>query len=95
MFLNLSLIHQNGNFPKQLEYNQQYNVKIFFENVLLIRSHWSHYSVKRSLKHRNGEGNGNPLQHSCLENPMDRGAWGWGGGGTVLGVAQSQTQLSD
>ena len=29
-----------------------------------------------------GEGNGNPLQHSCLENPMDRGAWGayslWG-----------------
>ena len=22
-----------------------------------------------------GEGNGNPLQHSCLENPMDRGAW--------------------
>ena len=23
-----------------------------------------------------GEGNGNPLQHSCLENPMDRGAWG-------------------
>ena len=26
-----------------------------------------------------GEGNGNPLQYSCLENPMDRGAWGpWG-----------------
>ena len=24
---------------------------------------------------RNGEGNGTPLQHSCLENPMDRGAW--------------------
>ena len=24
---------------------------------------------------RSGEGNGNPLQHSCLENPMDRGAW--------------------
>ena len=34
-----------------------------------------------------GEGHGNPLQHSCLENPMDRGAWG----ATVHGVAKSQT----
>ena len=38
-----------------------------------------------------GEGNGNPLQYSCLENPMDGGAW-WA---TVHGVAKSQTQLSD
>ena len=36
-----------------------------------------------------GEGNGNPLQSSCLENHMDRGAW-WA---TVHGVAKSQTQL--
>ena len=36
-----------------------------------------------------GEGNGNPLQYSCLENPMDRGAW-WA---AIYGVAQSQTQL--
>ena len=36
------------------------------------------------------EGNGNPLQYSCLENSMDRGAW-WV---TVHGVANSQTQLS-
>ena len=34
-----------------------------------------------------GEGNGNPLQCSCLENPMDRGAW-WA---TVHGVAKSRT----
>jgi len=34
-----------------------------------------------------GEGNGNPLQYSCLENPMDRGAW-WA---TVHGVAKSRT----
>ena len=27
------------------------------------------------LKYKNGEGNGNPLQYSCLENPMDRGTW--------------------
>ena len=30
--------------------------------------------LERSTLHR-GEGNGNPLQYSCLENPMDRGAW--------------------
>ena len=36
-----------------------------------------------------GGGNGNPLQYSCLENPMDRGAW-WA---TVQGVAKSQKQL--
>ena len=36
-----------------------------------------------------GEGNGNPLQYSCLENPRDRGAW-WA---AVYGVAQSQTRL--
>ena len=38
-----------------------------------------------------GEGNGNPLQYSCLENPMDGGAW-WA---TFHGVAKSRTQLSD
>ena len=38
-----------------------------------------------------GEGNGTPLQYSCLENPMDGGAW-WA---TVHGVAKSRTQLSD
>ena len=38
-----------------------------------------------------GEGNDNPLQYSCLENPMDRGAWQ----AAVHGVARSQTQLSD
>ena len=38
-----------------------------------------------------GEGNGNPLWCSCLENPMDRGAWR----ATVHGVAKSRTRLSD
>ena len=38
-----------------------------------------------------GEGNGNPLQYSCLENPMDGGAW-WA---TVHGVTKSRTRLSD
>ena len=38
-----------------------------------------------------GAGTGNPLQYSCLENFMDRGAWQ----ATVHGVAKSQTRLSD
>ena len=38
-----------------------------------------------------GEGNGNPLQYSCLENPVEGGVW-WA---TVHGVAKSQTRLRD
>ena len=34
-----------------------------------------------------GEANGSPLQYSCLENPMDRGAWQ----ATIHGIAESQT----
>ena len=42
-------------------------------------------------RNRIGEGNGTPLQYSCLENPMDRGAW-WA---VVHGVTKSRAQLSD
>ena len=42
-------------------------------------------------KMKEGGGNGNPLQYSCLENSMDRGAWG----ATVHGITRSQTQLSN
>ena len=42
------------------------------------------------LRKSPGGGNGNPLQHSCLENPINRGAWR----ATVHGVAKSQTRLS-
>ena len=38
-----------------------------------------------------GEGNGTPLQYSCLENPIERGAW-WA---AVHGVTKSQTRLSN
>ena len=43
------------------------------------------------LGRSHGEGNGNPLQYSCLENPMDGGIW-WA---TVQGIAKSQTRLID
>jgi len=46
----------------------------------------SDYSI---IYRSSGEGNGNPLQYSCLENPVDRGAW-WA---AVHGVAQNQTRL--
>ena len=59
-------------------------------------SPWGHYksdTAERLHFHFSlsciGEGNGNPLQYSCLENPRDRGAW-WA---AVYGVAQSRTQL--
>ena len=42
-------------------------------------------------KPSSGEGNGNPLQCSCPENPTDRGVWQ----ATVHGVAKSQTRLSE
>ena len=38
-----------------------------------------------------GERNSNPLQYSCLENPMDRGAW-WA---TIHGIVKSRTRLND
>ena len=46
---------------------------------------------KPGLKLQIGEGNGTPLQYSCLENPMDGGAW-WA---TGHGVPKSRTRLSD
>ena len=51
---------------------------------------WEPWSCKR-VGHSFGEGNGTPLQYSCLENPMDEGAW-WA---AVHGVAKSQARLSD
>ena len=45
------------------------------------------YSIQLTFR----EGNGNPLQYSCLENPMDEGAW-WA---AVHGVTKSLTRLSD
>ena len=48
-------------------------------------------SIWEPLSYVTGEGNGTPLQHSCLENPMDGGAW-WA---AVHGVSKNRTRLSD
>jgi len=66
---------------------------IAFQVVLVVKNLLDNAGDKRDaglipgLRKSPGEGNGNPLQFSCLENPMDRGAW-WA---TVPWVAKSQT----
>ena len=69
------------------------HVKYYLSNMLgctsglKILSHWFVCLYTSTI----GEGNGNPLQYSCLENPMDGGAW-WA---AVHGVAKGRTRLSD
>ena len=71
-------------------------VNLLFEKTFKIPSgpdgkecscHAGNWSLIPGLGRSLGEGNGNPLQYSCLENSMDGGAW-WA---TVHGVAKSQT----
>ena len=74
------------------------NVIFFFphlmKNMDLSLLFKKYFKVLRKIFISNplyGEGNGTPLQYSCLENPMDGGAW-WA---TVHGIAESWTRLSD
>ena len=57
--------------------------------LLSMRSHSQIRQKQLSMHACIGEGNGNPLQYSCLENPKDRGAWC----AAVYGAAQSWTRL--
>ena len=58
---------------------------------LRIEKYSQNLSNKEAIESVSREGNGSPLQYSCLENPMDGGAW-WA---AVHGVAKSRTRLSD
>ena len=60
---------------------------------LKVRAWWGFYPITfmAYVVYASREGNGTPLQYSCLENPMDGGAWT----AAVHGVAEGQTQLSD
>jgi len=64
--------------------NQLYIYLLFFFRFV---SQYSHYIVLNRALCAIGEGNGTPLQRSCLENPRDGASW-WA---AVYGVAQSQT----
>ena len=57
--------------------------------VKCLTAMWETRSSIPALGRSPREGNGIPLQYSCLENPMDRGPWQ----ATVLGVTKSQTRL--
>ena len=57
----------------------------------LTHPHTPTHTHKHTPRQLYGEGNGNPLQYSCLENPMEWGSWR----AIIHGVAKSQTQLSD
>ena len=67
-----------------------------FYNSLFLIEHWYPLKIFKHIQNIDcskdslGEGNGNPLQYSCLENPMDRGAWK----AAVHGVTEGQTRLS-
>ena len=58
---------------------------------VIVLSDLDAYWLTQILVSNSGEGNGTPLQYSCLENPMDGGAWK----AAVHGVAKSRTWLSD
>ena len=72
-----------------LDYNKVFQISTFLTHT--FRQLYTFNICLHIFTYFIGEGNGNPLQSSCLENPMDRGAWQ----ATVLGVAKSWTLLSD
>ena len=70
---------------KKKEINKEKNEYYYVIENIFFLGHISHTSY-----HRFREGNGNPLQYTCLQNSMDRGTW-WA---IVHGVAESCSQLS-
>ena len=70
-------------------FTENFKLRLFHTYQLCLKSiAMNSYMILSSLF---GEGDGTPLQYSCLENPMDGGAW-WA---AVPGVSKSQTRLSD
>ena len=64
-------------------------VSLMVKNTPANAGHLRDMHLTPGLERSPGGGHGNPLQYSCLENPMDRGAWR----ATVHRIAKSQTQL--
>ena len=100
MGLDLSLFFLSSEVPFSGT-NGKHQIKVFFSPLLCgFPSGWDGKAPACSARDPGlipglgrslGERNGNPLQYSCLENPMDWGAW-WA---TVHGVPKTWTQLSD
>ena len=88
----LSLFWTGLAFPFKFQYIIGTLFSMWFEvGILQLESLPLTLLVVSQKGRSSGEGNGNPLQYSCLENPTDRGAWK----ATVHRAMKSQTQLSD
>ena len=75
-----------------INYNgQNFKKNVYTYNWITLLCTGNEHNIISQLHFNYGEGNGTPLQYSCLENPMDRGTW-WP---AVHGVTKSQTWLSD
>ena len=92
----LLLPHNNNGlvFPfKSWYFKHSEKYKQEMNTCILVKQFYQIFTVSHvysKILKENGEGNGSPLQSSCLENPIDRGAW-WA---TVHGVTKSRTWLS-
>ena len=98
IFSNEVVLH--GRWPKYWSFSFSISPSNEYSGLVSFRMGWLDLLQSKGLsrvstpqfKSINSQAlNGTPLQHSCLENPMDRGAW-WA---AVSGVAQSWTRLSD
>ena len=85
--------HLSGgvSFPFAACWNQASKVALVVKNLLASAADAGDSSLIPGLERSPGGGHSNPLQYSCLENPMDREAW-WA---IVHGVKKSQTQMSN
>ena len=100
-FLKKTLLQMRSFLWTDFRFHRKENIKLIFFSIiylligLVVKNPPTNAGDLRDtgsiprLRRHPVEGHGNPLQYSCLENPMDRGAW-WA---TVHGVAKSQTRL--
>ena len=79
------------NYRSLLNYSQASQVVLMVKKLLASADTQETVGLIPGLGRSPGVGNGNPVQYSCLENPMDRGTWK----AIVHGAAKSGTQLSD
>ena len=91
--INVNILQKNR-FTEQSLAKSRLDRYHLTKHILKLKVEQNLKNYVRNINHiqdNMGEGSGTPLQYSCLENPMDRGAW-WA---SVHGVAKSQTRLID
>ena len=89
--LNFKNIHSLTSYLISRNWSCRWFICICTKGCVYKTLHFISVFNSKRLETASGEGNDTPLQYSCLENPMDEGAW-WA---AVHGVAKSRTRLSD